>query len=61
MGIVYYRTSYSGRLPNGREYTVLNVSMNGNYYQYAYDFTEVYKENFPGSEGAACFGKDTKV
>ena len=61
IGMVYYTTSYVGRLPNRKEYTIKNVSMNGNYYQYAYDYSNVYKENFPGTEGAACFGKDTKV
>ena len=61
IGMVYYTSSYLGRLPNGKEYFIMNASMNGNYYQYAYDHFEVYKEHFPGTEGAACFGKDTKV
>ena len=61
IGMVYYTTSYVGRLPDRREYNIVNASMNGNYYQYAYDYSNVYKEIYPGTEGAACFGKDTKV
>lgn len=39
IGIIYYTNTYSALIPNGhgREYSVVNVSMNGNYYQYAYD------------------------
>lgn len=63
IGIIYYTNTYSALIPggHGREYNVFNVGMNGNYYQYAYDYSNVYKEIYPGTEGAACFGKDTKV
>ena len=63
IGIIYYTNTYSALIPggHGREYSVVNVSMNGNYYQYAYDWDNVYKEIYPGTEGTACFGKDTKV
>ena len=39
IGIIYYTNTYSALIPggHGREYSVVNVSMNGNYYQYAYD------------------------
>lgn len=39
IGMIYYTNTYSALIPNGngREYSVVNVGMNGNYYQYAYD------------------------
>ena len=60
-GMPYYMTSYSARTSDWDLYYVKYVSMNGSYYEYAYDDTNVYKEVYPDGGGVACFGKDTKV
>lgn len=58
---VSYVTEYIGwDETHTTQYNAKLVSMNGNYYEYAYDDTNVYKEVYPGG-GVACLSADTKV